>query len=269
MLRFDGAGVSDVGRMRRSNDDSGYVGPQLALVADGVGGAPAGDVASALATDSVVRRLADLGDGEDRILTTVVDEVDRALADAEAADPARAGMGSTLSAVVALGGRAWLVHIGDSRAYRFRDGALTPLTRDHTFVQRLVDDGELTADEAATHPWRNVLTRSVHASSARSVELADIEVADVRVGDRVLLCTDGLTDQVGEERIAEVLEIRHARSAAAVLVRDANLAGGMDNVTAVVVDLVDDAVAGGPGEPLGAYRAAIDAAHGTAHPSAP
>lgn len=264
MLRFSGAGVSEVGLVREHNEDSAFVGPYVALVADGVGGAAAGEVASATAAYVVsAMALSRFGEDPAQVLREAVAVARLDIADGVRTDPTREGMATTLTAVVCDGRRVVLGHVGDSRAYLWRDGELSRVSSDHTYVQLLVDAGQLSAEEVPTHPWRNVVLRSLH--SAPDAELGDIDVVelDARDGDRLMLCSDGLTDLVDEGRIAEVLRLRDPMSAAAVLTQAALSAGGRDNVTCVVLDVVEGPVVVGDGRLLGAlwdFRNVVDPA---------
>ena len=152
------------------------------------------------------------------------------------------------------GSRVLLGHLGDSRAYLLRDGALLPVSKDHTWVQQLIDAGQLSRDEAVCHPWRNVVLRSLDGNPASDSEDVDVVDLEVREGDRLLLCSDGLTELVDESRIAEVLRLVDPQSAAAVLTQSALGAGGHDNVTCVVLDVVDGPAVSGDGLILGAMR---------------
>ncbi len=256
MLRFSGAGVSDVGRRRSHNEDAAYVAPYVAVVADGVGGAAAGEVASATAA-YVLAATALARFGRDPVQVAreaVATALDLLRAGAEA-DERREGMATTLTGVVSDGTRVALVHVGDSRAYLLRAGTLVRLTRDHSYVQQLLDDGLIDPASASTHPWRHVVVRSLHSSAdlpepATSVDVTVVE--DLVPGDRLLLCSDGVSDLVPERRISEVLRLGMAGAAAAVLVQHALEAGGRDNATAVVLDVVEGPHVVGDGRFLGA-----------------
>jgi len=255
MLRFSGAGVSEVGLRRDHNEDSGFVGPYVALVADGVGGAAAGEVASATATYALTATaLSRFGDDVESVLRAGVAAARQSVRRGVDEEPARAGMATTLTAVASDGRRIMLGHLGDSRAYTFRSGRLARVSRDHTAVQELVDQGRLTAAEVRDHPWRNVVLRCIGADEG--VPLDDVELTELELvpGDRILLCSDGLTDLVPEVRIQEVLRLRDPHSAAAVLTLAALDAGGIDNVTCVVLDVVDGPLVVGDGALLGAVR---------------
>jgi PPM family protein phosphatase len=240
MLRFSGAGVSDVGLVREHNEDSGFVGPYVALVADGVGGAAAGEIASASAAYVVsATALARFGQEPEAMVLE---------------EGARTGMATTLSVLVCDGRRVLLGHLGDSRAYLLRDGTLHQVSRDHTYVQALVDEGRLERDEVPFHPWRNVVLRCLEGRPSAEPVDADLVDVDVWPGDRMLLCSDGLTDLVAEERIAAVLRLEEPLAAASVLTQSALAAGGRDNVTCVVLDVVDGPLVVGDGDLLGAVR---------------
>lgn len=257
MLRFSGAGVSDVGRRRRLNEDAGYVAPYVALVADGVGGAAAGEVASATAAYVVsATALARFGAAPPSVAREAVGRALQALRAGVAAEPALEGMATTLTGVLTDGRTVALLHAGDSRAYRWRAGTLVRLTRDHSYVQQLLDDGLLDPGAAATHPWRHVVVRSLHSGGEVAEEsvAVDVTLLELRPGDRLMICSDGVSDLVPERRIAAVLGLEEPVAAAAVLVQDALEAGGRDNATAVVLDLEDGPRVVGTGHPLGALR---------------
>jgi protein phosphatase len=234
-LRY--AAVSNRGLVRAINEDSLYAGPRLVVVADGVGGHAAGEVASEL----VVSALAPLdsntdasGDPVDALRTAVRAANDR-LRTAVEADPALTGMGTTLTALLLSGETLALAHAGDSRAYRLRDGGITQLTRDDTYVQRLIDEGCISAEEADTHPHRSVVTRVLQGSPVE----ATYESAEAVPGDRYLLCSDGLTAAVPVEVITAVLRDEPDPDRCVACLMDAALAGGApDNVTVVVADVV-------------------------------
>lgn len=252
MLRFSGAGVSDVGRVRPHNEDSAFHGPYVAVVADGVGGAAAGEVASATAAYVVAATaLARFGDNPAAVLVDAVQDAHASLRAGVAADGELAGMATTLTAVVTDGSRVVLGHVGDSRAYLLRDGLMHQISQDHTYVQHLVDSGQLDPAERFGHPWSNVVLRSLDGGQDRAFDVTELEV---RPGDRLLLCSDGLTDLVRDDRIAEVLRLADPHSAAAVLTQSALLAGGKDNITAVVLDVVDGPLVVGDGRLLGALK---------------
>ena len=237
-LSLDYAALSDVGRVRRNNEDSAYAGPHLLLLADGMGGAAAGEVASAAAVQ-VIRRL-DTGEisGEDMIeaLAGAVHRANERLSELVEEDPEREGMGSTVTALMFDGTHLGLAHLGDSRAYRMRDGLLYQLSHDHTFVQSLVDEGRISQDEAFTHPHRNLILRVL---DGRPDSDPDLEILDVRAGDRLMLCSDGLPDYVSDEQIAASMAAGTPDSVVVELITHALEAGSNDNVTCVVADVVE------------------------------
>ena len=251
MLRFSGAGVSDIGRVRPHNEDSGFVGPYVVLVADGVGGAAAGEIASATAAYSASAvALAWPGQRPELVVTEAYAAAAAGVRMGVQRDLERLGMATTLTMLVTDGRDVALGHVGDSRCYLWRDGALRQLTKDHTYVQYLVDTGQLTPGDRAAHPWRNVVLRSVDGDPEGGGP--DVVRLDVAAGDRLLLASDGLTDLVVDEAIADVLASEEDEDAAVTLTQLALAAGGRDNITVVVVDLVDGPPVVGDGRLLGA-----------------
>jgi len=235
-LRY--AARSDIGLLREGNEDSGYAGPRLLVLADGMGGHAAGEVASSVAV-AMLATLDDDAPGPDLLdrLSTAVHDANTHLRDMVAGDPDLEGMGTTLTALLRAGSRFGLVHVGDSRAYLLRDDQLQQITRDHTFVQTLVDEGRITAEEASHHPQRNVIVRALDGRD--DVEL-DLSVREARAGDRYLLCSDGLSDVLSEETIRETLAANESpERAAEELIELALRGGGPDNITAIVADVVD------------------------------
>ncbi len=234
VLRY--AARSDRGLVRANNEDSVYAGARLLALADGMGGHAAGEVASQL----VIAALAHLDDDEPggdllNKLNVAVHEGNSAIAAHVEADPELEGMGTTLTAILFAGGRLGLVHIGDSRGYLMRDGELAQITKDDTFVQTLVDEGRITAEEAHSHPQRSLIMRAL---TGHEVEPTLI-MREAKVGDRYLLCSDGLSDPVSHDTIAEALQIPDVVDAADRLIELALRGGGPDNVTVVVADVVD------------------------------
>jgi protein phosphatase len=216
-----------------------YAGPRLLAVADGMGGHAAGEVASALAIATVAPLDHDVP-GSD--LTAALRDSARAanahLRDMVAGDPDLAGMGTTLDALLFNGNRLGLLHIGDSRVYLLRDGELTQVTHDHTLVQSLVDEGRISEEEASTHPQRSVITKVLDGHDELE---PDLSVRETRVGDRWLLCSDGLTGPVGSpDTLREALSIPDPQESCDRLVQLALRGGGPDNVTVIVADVVDD-----------------------------
>jgi protein phosphatase len=235
-LRF--AARSDIGLLREGNEDSGYAGPRLLVLADGMGGHAAGEVASSVAV-AMLASLDDDSPGPDILdrLSSAVQAANNHLRDMVLGDPDLEGMGTTLTALLRAGSRFGLVHIGDSRCYLLRGDKLQQITKDHTFVQTLVDDGRITAEEASHHPQRNVIVRAL--DGREDVEL-DLSIREAKAGDRYLLCSDGLSDVLSEETLRDTLAGADSPdSAAEELVELALRGGGPDNITAIVADVVD------------------------------
>jgi serine/threonine protein phosphatase PrpC len=234
VLRY--AARSDRGLVRANNEDSVYAGARLLALADGMGGHAAGEVASQL----VIAALAHLDDDEpggDLLgkLEAAVRAGNSAIAAQVEIEPDLEGMGTTLTAILFAGNQLGLVHIGDSRGYLLRDGELTQITKDDTFVQTLVDEGRITAEEAHSHPQRSLIMRAL---TGHEVE-PTLTMREARAGDRYLLCSDGLSDPVSDETILEALQIPDVAESAYRLIELALRGGGPDNVTVVVADVVD------------------------------
>jgi protein phosphatase len=246
-VTFEFAARTDIGLTRSNNQDSAYAGPHLLVVADGMGGHAGGDIASSVA----IAHLAALDD-ENPGADDAAAEIDQSVAEAHdellarvAEDPELAGLGTTITALLRTGDRLVLAHIGDSRAYLLRDEQLEQVTADHTFVQYLVDTGKLEPDQAERHPQRSLLLRVLG-----DVDLGgglDISVRGAKIGDRWLLCSDGLSAVVSRDTIFETLSRRaEPGKTADRLIELALRAGGPDNVTCVVADVIDlDQVADG------------------------
>jgi PPM family protein phosphatase len=224
------------GYRRENNEDSVYAGPRLLALADGMGGHAAGEIASSL----VITELATLDNSEpgDNPLAELRDATLRAnaaIARHVEAHPSLAGMGTTLTAILFAGGRLGLVHVGDSRAYLLRDGALTQITKDDTFIQSLIDEGRLTPEEAWNHPRQSLVLRAL---TGRSLEPA-LEIREIMAGDRYLLCSDGVSDVLPADTLAEALLIEDPQRCAYPLLQLAMRAGTHDNVSCIVADVVD------------------------------
>jgi PPM family protein phosphatase len=231
------AAISDVGRVRKNNEDSGYAGEHLIVIADGVGGAAAGELASTVAVQAI-RRI-DTAPESDllEILAGAVHRANDRLGELVEDDPAVEGMGTTLTAALFDGEQIGLAHIGDSRAYLYRDDQLQQLTTDHTWVQSMVDEGEITAEEARTHAHRNVILKVLQG---RITDEPDLSVHRLQEGDRLLLCSDGLSDYVDIERIERVMGLTKVEQIAGELVQLALDAGAPDNVSVVVAEIIAD-----------------------------
>ncbi len=240
MTALAAAGVSHRGLRRPDNEDSGFVGRRLLVVADGMGGVEFGELASAIATHAVTyldRHLTREGVAHD--LAAAVEFAEYRLARAVEQEPGRAGMGTTMTALLLHEDVLALVHVGDSRAYRRREGVLEQVTRDHTFVQLLVEMGDLTPEAAEHHPQRHVIVKALQGSG--DAVAADVQVRPATPGDRFLVCSDGLSDYVPREAVAAALALPAPATAAAALVDLALAEGAPDNVTCVVADVVDGA----------------------------
>jgi serine/threonine protein phosphatase PrpC len=247
MLRVaqDSFAKSDTGRQRRSNEDRVFEQAPLFAVADGMGGARAGEVASTIVVDTFGEShdLPGTGSAEER-LATVVREANARIHDLAQADADRAGMGTTVTAAYVGDDAVSIAHVGDSRAYRWREGQLERLTTDHSLVEELKRRGRLTEEEAEEHPQKSVITRALGPEAAVEV---DTLTYPARPGDVFLLCSDGLTGMVPEDRIAELLaETPDLPEAGQALIREANERGGRDNITVVLFRLEEVAGAQDP-----------------------
>ena len=227
---------SDLGLVRNNNEDSVYAGPRLLAIADGMGGHAAGEVASKIVIGALEpldedRRIDDLM----RMLRDTVVEANHRIADAVKQRKDLEGMGTTLTALRFVGSQVGLVHVGDSRAYLLRNNMLTQITHDDTYVQYLVDSGKLTPDEAKDHPRKSVILRALLGTEVEP----DVSIREARAGDRYLLCSDGLSDVVSTETIADAMQIEDPQESADRLVELALRGGGPDNVTVIVADVIN------------------------------
>lgn len=242
--------ITDVGKMRKNNEDNFIVDDELGLfvVADGMGGQAAGDVASQMAVDTIlasVRETAETADtwtmeydrelshGHNRLRVAML-EANAAIQNEAAADATKNGMGTTAVCTLAQNDLLEIAHIGDSRAYLYRDGELKQLTEDHTLVDEQVRQGLITSEQARNHPMRNIITRALGAGESMAIDHIDLSL---QKGDVVLLCSDGLSGMIDDELIAETIAIGEGdiESVCSSLVRLANEAGGRDNITAVML----------------------------------
>lgn len=232
-----GSVLSDVGKVRSNNQDSAYAGRHLFVVADGMGGHAGGDVASSITVNQLVEVDQDFAVPEDALaaLRAGMITANEVLASTVAQYPELSGMGTTCSAFIATGDKLAMAHIGDSRIYVWRSGQLTQVTKDHTFVQKLVDSGRITPEEAAVHPRRNVVMR-VLGDIDLTPEI-DVAIIDTRPGDRWLICSDGLSGVVPEKQLVDILSKTPNRDRAANRLLQAALDNGApDNVSVVLVD---------------------------------
>lgn len=248
-------GRTDVGRIRRRNEDAFEVDGErgIAIVADGMGGHPAGNVASALAAEEAVRRLRELSDrlasgevsaGElGDVMAEAVRGADERVRQEGKDHPEREGMGTTLTAILVerASSRAVIGHVGDSRAYRLRDGSLERLTKDHTWVQEQVDAGRLTPQQARGHPYSSILTQGVGLERPAEPDVREVEASP---GDLFMVCSDGLVGMLTDGRIQTILSDELPRGglegAAEALVEAANREGGLDNVTVALLEVGRD-----------------------------
>jgi len=237
------AAVTDPGRRRRHNEDAYVCEPPLFAVADGIGGAQAGELASSLAAAAVRDDSSDgRGDGRRRV-DELIQEANRRVYQRQSEDASLSGMGTTMTVALFEEGRVWIGHVGDSRAYLVRDGKLEQLTEDHSLVAELVRSGRLSPEDAETHPQRSVVTRALGTDPDVDVDTFSI---DSKPGDLFMICSDGLTSMVSDEGILEEIR-RHrddVRAAAKALVRAANKGGGEDNITVVFFELQAEEDAG-------------------------
>lgn len=233
------ASHSETGLVRKNNQDSGYASPQLLVVADGMGGAAAGDLASAVAIDTI-RRIDKPIAGEEmlEVLSGAIHKANDRIADLVETDLSLDGMGTTVTGALFDGTQIGLAHIGDSRAYLFRDGQLQQLTHDHSWVQSLVDEGKIDSGEAAVHPHRSLLLKVLNGQPAND---PDLMMLPVSAGDRLLFCSDGLSGLVEDRVIEGLLQTPDPQEALDCLVQEARSEGGIDNITVIVADVVEGA----------------------------
>jgi protein phosphatase len=235
--------ATDTGKKRRRNEDDYVVAPPLFAVADGMGGAQAGELASSLAAAAVREDEANSGSGE-RHVAALIQEANRRVYQRSNEDAAVSGMGTTMTVALVEDGTVAFGHVGDSRAYLIRDGGLEQLTEDHSLVAELVRSGKLSPEEAETHPQRSVITRALGTEPDVDVDTFSVEA---RPGDLFLICSDGLTSMVDDDAILRTVE-KHRndlQTAAKALVRAANKGGGEDNITIIFFEIDE-----GSGEPL-------------------
>jgi PPM family protein phosphatase len=237
MRLADSAGKTDPGRKRRHNEDAFVLEPPLFAVADGMGGAQAGEVAARIAA-AVFREYHEADElAPPKRMSAIIQEANRRIYERAQSDANASGMGTTVTAAIVESGGVAIGHVGDSRAYRLREGRLEQLTQDHSLVADLLRDGRLTPEEAEAHPQRSVITRALGTDSQVDV---DTQTVDAAPGDVFLLCSDGLTTMVSDERILELLQSSSSlEQAAKALVKAANRGGGEDNVTVVLFAVED------------------------------
>jgi protein phosphatase len=232
------AGASDTGRKRRRNEDSYVIAPPLFAVADGMGGAQAGEIASKLAAAALEDTDSGALSGEDRV-TSLIQEANRRVYERSNEDPNASGMGTTITVALVEDSGVTIGHVGDSRAYRYHDGSIEQITEDHSLVNELMKSGKLSPEEAETHPQRSVITRALGTDPDVDVDAFTVEA---HAGDVFLLCSDGLTTMVDDDDILGVLEKYHddLDRATKSLVSAANRGGGEDNITVIAFAISDD-----------------------------
>lgn len=227
--------ATDTGRVRQANEDSYLTEPPLFAVADGMGGHVAGDVASSTAVETIKTMAQETPPSDDGSLSLYLKKANAEIHNRAKADPQLSGMGTTCTLLYLDGTTAHVAHVGDSRAYLLRNGEISQITEDHTLVERMVREGRLDRSEASNHPQRSVITRALGIDGDVEVDEVTIEVLE---GDRLLLCSDGLTSMIEPEQVREVLiSSPQAQQAAERLIEEANLAGGEDNITVVLLDI--------------------------------
>jgi serine/threonine protein phosphatase PrpC len=238
-VRFTCAGRTDVGVVRSGNEDNYLVVPDRAvfIVADGMGGHAAGEVASEMAVRIIAQELGDVRELDDVMaaqrIREAIREANAAIFDRTLTEHDKRGMGTTATTLAFLGPRYLIGQVGDSRAYMLRDGYLLQLTKDHSYVQEQVDAGYLTPEDARTHPYSNVITRCVGANED---VIPDTYVGTLRAGDVFLLASDGLTGMIDDPRLHQILQSsREPQELAEKLVSEANRLGGLDNITVIIV----------------------------------
>ncbi|MFT4218709.1 MAG: protein phosphatase 2C domain-containing protein [Micropruina sp.] len=233
---------SEIGLVRKNNQDSAYVSPTMLMVADGMGGAAAGDLASAVAIGELRESDGDLG-GTDmlEVVAGAIAHANERIRDLVAHDPSLDGMGTTVCGLLFDGERLAVANIGDSRAYRLRDGHFERITRDHSWVQSLVDDGRITEAEALLHPHRSLILKVLNGQPNHQ---PDLEMSDVKAGDRYLICSDGLCGMVTDAAIEKLVGGTDPDQVVEQLIKIAYDEGGLDNITIILADVVEDGVPG-------------------------
>lgn len=235
-------GATDVGKVRTLNEDTYYADGRLFAVADGLGGHQAGEIASKIAVLELAKRLTSPSADRREALRKAFISANNAVIEHARERSEQSGMGTTLTVALAEQDVAYFAHVGDSRAYLFRDQKLTQLTKDDSLVSELVARGELTRAEAAVHPQRNIITKAIGSEPTLIPQLYSMTLND---GDRLLLCSDGLCGLVDDNNIAKILQIADAKECAKTLIDKANDAGGIDNITVVIIDKPGDSAASG------------------------
>ena len=238
-LSFRAAGRSDVGLVRDNNEDSGFIGKHFLLVADGMGGHAAGELASSTTVaivaqvDSNREKLEDL----EKQLIEIPKVISKELKNAINKDPSRSGMGTTLTTVVLHDNSLRVVHVGDSRAYLIRDKQIRAITKDQTYIQSLIDNNEITLEEAKTHPQRSLLLQAIDGLTEATAFIDSVEVI---AGDKLVLCSDGLTNVVSDQEILQIVNQFEYVGAVSALIEKSLENGGPDNITVIVAEVVSE-----------------------------
>ncbi|ELS33523.1 MULTISPECIES: Stp1/IreP family PP2C-type Ser/Thr phosphatase [Pseudanabaena] len=232
------AGATDTGCVRSANQDSYYIDPEgrFFVVADGMGGHAGGEVASQIAVDSIRACLEALWDDEttpQQLMQDAISKANQAIINDQADHPVRSDMGTTIVILLFRDEQPWYCHIGDSRLYRLRGPKLEQISDDHTWIARAIQTGVVNPEDAKSHPWRHMLLQCLGREDVKSISAREIEW---QPGDRFLICSDGLTEELTDDRIAHHLKsIRNCQQAAQALIESAKLRGGRDNITVVIV----------------------------------
>ena len=231
------AGATDTGCVRSANQDSYYIDPKgrFFVVADGMGGHAGGEVASQIAVEAICGCLQTLWDVEtepQKLMQDAIDKANQAIINDQAAHPVRSDMGTTVVILIFRDQQPWYCHIGDSRLYRLHGAKLDQISEDHTWIARAIQTGVVNHDEAKTHPWRHMLLQCLGREDLKPITAREV---DWQQGDRFLICSDGLTEELSDDRIAHQLKsIRNCQQAAQSLIESAKLRGGRDNITVVI-----------------------------------
>lgn len=235
-LRLAYSAISDVGRVRRDNQDSGYAGPWLLTVCDGVGGAARGDLASSTAVQQLRKLDTEPTDDLLALVAGAIHRADDRIGELVEEDPELSGTSTTATVALFDGSRLGVGHLGDSRGYLFRGGELRQLTHDHTFVQSLIDEGRITEEQSRVHPHRNLILKALDGVRHEEPDLFEVPL---ELGDRIFLCSDGACGTLDDAKMADILATGTPDYAAVELVRASLEAGSSDNITCVVADVVD------------------------------
>lgn len=239
-FRFQCHFISDMGRVRKNNEDALIESPEAGLfgVCDGLGGHAAGEVASAIASETITREVEKVGGPAGSVLQKSLELANRRILEKQAANPLMRGMGTTVSLVWVSGehDEVWVLHLGDSRVYQLHNGDISQVTDDHSPVYKLYQQGDLTKDQIRHHPQKNLLERSLGITSASSPDIFQLEAS---AGDQLLVCTDGLSDLLLDQEIESRLRKYPMQEAGGELVKEANRRGGTDNITIAQVQFLD------------------------------